>query len=138
MGGRDSPLRLDNSSRPTYPNKRTHSQFGFVVGKYFAHIYYDKILNVTKYLAFKYKRETGVNTKFCKVYYNSLIVAFIGKCHKQYDQMLKLKVGQFFFKSCPKCCQISLSLKRDVFKIVQKSLYIWATFEAKYFTQNFS
>ena len=62
------------------------------------------------------KRETGVNTKFCKVYYNSLKVAFIGKSHKQYDQMLKLKVAQFFFKSCPKCCQISLYLKRDVFQ----------------------
>ena len=47
----------------------------------------------------------------------------------------EIKSGPNCFKSCPKCCQISFYLKRDIFQNSPKAT--WATFETKYFTQNF-
>ena len=55
----------------------------------------------------------------------------------QCDQMLKLKVAQIFPKVAPKIAKSVFIGKGMFFKIAPKSLYIWATFETKYFTQNF-
>ena len=50
----------------------------------------------------------------------------------------EIKSSPKFSKSWPKPCQSSFFyLTRDVFLNRQKSLYIYATFEAKYFTDNF-
>ena len=40
-------------------------------------------------------------------------------------------------KSSPRCSQKNFTRKRLFFKIAQKSLYIWATFDPNIFTQNF-
>ena len=48
----------------------------------------------------------------------------------------EIKSGPNCFKSCPKCCQISFYLKRDIFKSSPKVIVHLATFETKYFTQN--
>ena len=55
----------------------------------------------------------------------------------QCDKMLKLKVVQLFSKVAQNIAKSVFILKGTFFKIAQKSLYIWATFETKYFTQNF-
>ena len=55
----------------------------------------------------------------------------------QCDQMLRLKVAQIFPK-LPNLFPKQFSSEIWMFfKIVQKSQYTWATFETKYFTQNF-
>ena len=51
--------------------------------------------------------------------------------------MLKLKVAQIFPKVAPKIAKSVFIGKGMFFKIAPKSLYICATFETKYFTQNF-
>ena len=51
--------------------------------------------------------------------------------------MLKLKVAQFFSKVAQNVAKSVSISKGTFFKIAQKSLYIWATFKTKYFTQNF-
>ena len=54
----------------------------------------------------------------------------------QCDKMLKLKVAQLFSKVAQNIAKSIFILKGTFFKIAQKSLYIWATFETKCFTQN--
>ena len=51
--------------------------------------------------------------------------------------MLKLKVAQIFPKVAQNVYKAVFIWKGTFFQIAQKSLYIWATFETKYFTQNF-
>ena len=54
----------------------------------------------------------------------------------QCDQMLKFKVGQIISKVAQNDVKSVFVSKGTFFKIAQTSLYIWATFETKYFTQN--
>ena len=51
--------------------------------------------------------------------------------------MLKLKVAQIFPKIAQNVAKAVFIWKMMFFKIAQKSLYILATFETKYFTQKF-
>ena len=60
-----------------------------------------------------------------------------GESCNQCDQMLRLKVAQFFPKVAQNVSKAIFIWKGMFFKIAQKSLYTWTTFETKYFTHNF-
>ena len=72
--------------------------------------------------------------------YSSLILEFITqnlfKCRPVWPDA-EIKSGPIFSKFAQNVAKSVFISKGTFFKIAQTSLHIWATFETKYFTQNF-